>query len=236
MHLHYLQHVPFEWPGRIAAWAADREHDLTGTHLFDGESLPSLDAFDWLIVMGGPMSVHDEATHPWLVDEKRLIRRAIDAGKPVLGICLGAQLIADVLGADITQCDEPEIGWFPVEATEAATASPLFYNLPDTYDVLHWHGETFDLPAGAVRMASSAGCENQAFVFEDRVVGLQFHLESTPETVRELVANDTPPDTGKYVQTDDEIRTQFASFDSVQEWLTLLLDNLERTCNAEVKQ
>ena len=85
-------------------------------------------------------------------------------------------------------------------------------------------------------MASSAGCENQAFVFEDRVVGLQFHLESTPETVRELVANDTPPDTGKYVQTDDEIRTQFASFDSVQEWLTLLLDNLERTCNAEVKQ
>jgi GMP synthase-like glutamine amidotransferase len=187
--VHYLQHVEYEPPGYVAEWAREQGDEVTGTHLHDGESLPEPDAFDWLVVMGGPMGVYDDEEHPWLVDEQALIQEAITAEKGVLGICLGAQLVAAALGADVYPAEESEIGWFPVEATPAASATP-FSSLGETYEAFHWHGDTYDLPAGATHVARTGACENQAFLAEDgRVVGLQFHLEVTPETVEELLGS-----------------------------------------------
>ena len=228
MRVHYLQHVPFEGPGRIAAWAADREHDLTGTHLFDGESLPDLDTFDWLVVMGGPMSVHDTDEYPWLAAEKDLIRAAVDDDKIVVGICLGAQLVAEALEADVYEADTSEIGWFPVQATRNAAESPLFADLGEEYDVFHWHGDTFDLPEGATRMARTDACANQAFVYDNRVVGLQFHLESSPATVDEIIANSGDLPDGQLVQDAETMRATVEKTDSLEQRLRKLFDNLQR--------
>jgi GMP synthase (glutamine-hydrolysing) len=188
MRVQYLQHVAYEPPGYVAEWAREQGHEVTGTRLHEGESLPEPDAFDWLVVMGGPMGVYDTEDYPWLVDEQRLIRDAIATGKGVLGICLGAQLLAAAMGGDVYPAEGSEIGWFPVEATAGASSSPLFAPLGETYEAFHWHGDTFDLPAGATRVARTDACETQAFVAEDgRVAGLQFHLEVTPATIDDLV-------------------------------------------------
>jgi len=185
--VHYLQHVPFEGLGSIGPWLRAAGADVTATRFFEDPRLPSVAELDMLVVMGGPMSVNDEAVLPWLVDEKRFVREAIGQGKPVLGICLGAQLIASALGARVYPNRVKEIGWFPVSAPPVSRAD--LFQLPSSIEVFHWHGETFDLPPGAVRLASSEGCVNQAFQLGDGVVGLQFHLETTPESAREIVAN-----------------------------------------------
>ncbi|WP_101296441.1 type 1 glutamine amidotransferase [Halegenticoccus soli] len=224
-----VQHVSFEGPGTIERWAVDRGHELTRTRLFDGDSLPSVADFDWLIVLGGPMSVRDEAEYPWLADEKALVRDAIDAGKTVVGICLGSQLIAEVLGAEVYEAERREIGWLPVEATPEAADLPPFAPLGDEYDAFHWHGETFDLPAGATRAAGTDACPNQAFVFDDRVVGLQFHLESSPETVEELLRNaDEDLSEGRYVQNAATIRAQLDKAGPLESRLRTVFDGLER--------
>jgi GMP synthase-like glutamine amidotransferase len=189
MRIHALQHVPFEPPGSIEAWARRAGHALATTHLYRGELFPALEDPDLLVVLGGPMSVHDEARYPWLVDEKRLIERTIAAGRRVLGICLGAQLIAQVLGARVYANDEKKIGWFAVEATKAARTAPAFEDFARRLLAFHWHGETFDIPAGAVHVARSAACAHQAFAFGERVAALQFHLETTPAGARALIAH-----------------------------------------------
>ena len=201
---HYLQHVPFESPGCILPWLEQRGASVTSTRLFEAHTLPAVGDFDLLIVMGGPMSVNDEAGHPWLIAEKRLVRDAIDAGRAVVGVCLGAQVIASALGCRVYRNEAREIGWFPVSATPAAAAGSLRW--PDELIVFHWHGETFDLPSGAVRLASSEGCLNQGFQIGDRVVGLQFHLEATPETAAAMVEHcrhELTPD--RYVQSEQEL-------------------------------
>jgi GMP synthase-like glutamine amidotransferase len=189
MRIHCLTHVPFEGPAGIADWAQARRHALTVTPLYAGYPPPDAASYDWLVVMGGPMGVGDEAAYPWLVVEKRAIRDAIDAGKTVLGVCLGAQLIAEVLGARVYRNAHPEIGWMSIELTPEALESPLFGFLPPSLQVFHWHGDTFDLPPGAVHLARSGACAHQAFSCAGRVLGLQFHLESTPASVRDLVTH-----------------------------------------------
>ncbi len=205
MNIHYLQHVPFEGLGAIAQWAAERGHSVTRTRLFNDDLLPAVDEVDMLIVMGGPMGVHDGEEHPWLAEEKRCVREFVEAGKPVLGICLGAQLIAAALGARVYKTPFKEIGWFRLELTKEGTASPLA-GLSDIGAVFHWHGETYDLPEGAVLLASSEGCVNQAFSINDKVVGLQFHIEMGREEIAAIVEN-CPDDItqGKYVQSPDEM-------------------------------
>lgn len=186
MRLHVLQHVPFEGPARIAEWAAGRHHALAVSHLYAGDPLPPIESFDQLIVMGGPMSVHDEAEYSWLASEKACIEDAIAAGRSVLGVCLGAQLIAQVLGAQVVRNPCKEIGWFPVEFTAEAKATPLCRGLPERFDAFHWHGERFGIPPDAVHLARSQACAQQAFLFDDRVLALQFHLESSPTSVAAL--------------------------------------------------
>ena len=187
MRLHWLQHVPFEDAGNIIPWAAARNWDISCTRLFEDEPLPPIDEVDWLIVMGGPMSIHDESQHPWLVAEKKYIDAAIRNNRVVIGICLGAQLIAQVLGARVTKAFEPEIGFFAVDRTEASEDSPVFAALPHQFTALHWHGETFDIPDGATHLARTAPCESQAFEYGRRIWALQFHLETTQNGVESLI-------------------------------------------------
>lgn len=178
MRLHYVQHVPFESLGLIRGWAEKRGMEISSTALFERHvTLPTPDAYDVLIVMGGPMGVYDEEAFPWLREEKKHIREAIAAGKAVLGICLGAQLIANVLGAKVAPHTHKEIGWYPIAFTDEAAGHPLLAGLNTGMTVLHWHGDRFDIPEGALRLASSKACDNQAFLYGGRVLGLQFHLE-----------------------------------------------------------
>lgn len=204
MRAHYLQHAPFETPGAIEGWLRGQGYGITSTHLYVDDLLPQLNEIDLLIIMGGPMSVNDEAGYPWLVEEKAFIRSVIDAGIPVLGICLGAQLIADAMGGRVYANSQQEIGWYPVRALERERAD--VFALPDTTTVLHWHGETFELPAGAVRLASSDICQNQAFQLGDRVIGLQFHLEADRQVLDGFVsacADDLQP--ADHVQSAEQI-------------------------------
>jgi GMP synthase (glutamine-hydrolysing) len=187
MKLHSFQHVPFEGPGIIADWAAAQGVQVTATRWYEDARPPDIDAIDWLVVMGGPMGAYDEERYAWLREEKRCIEQAIKQGNVVIGVCLGAQLIADVLGARVYPHTQKEIGWFPIELTEAGQQSPLFGFLPPQLKVFHWHGDTFDLPHGAVHIARSAVCENQVFVYEERVIGLQFHMEMTRTGVEAIV-------------------------------------------------
>ena len=188
MRIHCLQHVPFEGPFGIADWADARGHSLMVSPLYAGAVPPDPADFDWLVIMGGPMGVGDESEYPWLIQEKTLIRRSIEARKTLVGVCLVAQLIAAVLGARVYRNREKEIGWMPIELTAAGQASPVCGLLPASLPVFHWHGDTFDLPAGAVHLARSLACEQQAFLYDGRVLGLQFHLESTAESVAGICA------------------------------------------------
>ncbi len=186
MRAHYLQHVPFEGLGSIQGWLEQAGYQITATPFYTDPTLPALDAIDLLVVMGGPMSIHDEAEYPWLQAEKAFVRSAIEAGIPTLGVCLGAQLMADAMGGAVTPNAQKEIGWFPIQAT--ADAGDTF-RFPDACEVFHWHGETFRLPPGAVRLARSAACENQAFQLGPRAIGLQFHLETTAESAQAIVSH-----------------------------------------------
>lgn len=189
MRIQVLQHIEFEGPANILEWAEERGHALAVTHLYAGEPLPALNEFDFLVIMGGPMNIYEYDRHPWLTSEKELIRASVDGSKIVLGVCLGAQLIADALGGGVYPNEHKEIGWLPVRLTSAAAESPVFTGWPREFTAFHWHGDTFDLPPVARHIALSEGCKNQAFAVGDRVVGLQFHIESTWDSVEALLAN-----------------------------------------------
>lgn len=187
MRIHVIRHVPFEGPAAIAKWAASRGHSLTES-LALTETLPTLEDVDLVVVMGGPMDADDEVTSPWLVAEKRWVRDAMDAGKLVLGVCLGAQILAELAGGRVKRGRHREIGYFPVRRTPEAAEDLVFAALPDVLVVGHWHGDTFDLPEGVEPAYSSDVTVNQAFSLNGgRVVGLQFHLEWTREALEELI-------------------------------------------------
>ena len=187
MRLHVIQHVAFEGPVLIGEWAAERVHELT-SGLALTEEFPAVEDVDFLVVMGGPMAADDEVASPWLRAEKHYVAETIAAGRLVLGVCLGAQIVAEVLGGTVKRNPEPEIGWYSMCRTPAGLEEPLLDAWPETMVVGQWHGDTFDLPAGLDPLMSSAACANQGFVFDTRVVGLQFHLEWTLESLLALVA------------------------------------------------
>jgi GMP synthase (glutamine-hydrolysing) len=175
-----VQHVAFEGPGAIAQAVADAGAALTVLRMDRGDLLPPpavLGEVAGLVVMGGPMSVSDDLA--WLAEERVLLRRAVDAGLPVLGVCLGAQQLAAALGAPVFEGPAPEYGVGEVHLTTAAISDPVLGPAPSPLPCVHWHGDTFDLPDGAVRLAGNAAYENQAFRFGDRAYGLQFHVEVT---------------------------------------------------------
>lgn len=204
MQAHYLQHVPFEGLGSIAPWLQNAGYEISCTQLFNTEELPEIADIDLLIVMGGPMSVNDGLEYPWLAAEKQFIKNAVEAEIPVLGICLGAQLIASSMGGKVSQNSVKEIGWFPVKAVQPKRS--FVFQFPEETSVFHWHGETFNLPNGAIQIARSEGCENQAFQIGNNIIGLQFHLETTPISAQAIVENcgDELVD-GEYIQSEADI-------------------------------
>lgn len=215
MKAHVFQHVPFEGPGSIQSWLALHAAHIGFTRFYDADPLPALAEVDLLIVMGGPMSVNDESTLPWLVAEKQFIREAIAAGKAVVGICLGAQLIANAMGSRVYPGEHKEIGWFDIVARPHAANAHELFALPDTTRVFHWHGESFELPSGATLLAGSAACVNQVFQVGARVIGLQCHLETTPESADAILIHcrDELHDSlgNPFVQSEDEIRAEPAA-------------------------
>jgi GMP synthase-like glutamine amidotransferase len=225
--VHYIEHVPFETPGYILQWAKEKGHTISSTKIHKNESLPDTDSFDFLIIMGGPMGVYDELIHPWLIDEKLFVKEAISCNKIVLGICLGSQLIADVLDAKVYPNKHKEIGFFPISFSTEIKHNAVFEGMPKTQNVFHWHGDTFDLPHGATLIASSDACVNQAFTYKKKVVGLQFHLEVTEDILRGLLEhgkNEIVP--APYIQSMDIITKQIDNLKLCHEMMEKLLDKL----------
>jgi GMP synthase-like glutamine amidotransferase len=249
MRVHCFQHVPFEGPGSITRWLESRSARITSTRFFEDARLPEMEEIDWLIILGGPMSVNDVAAFPWLHQEKSFIAEAVARKKVVLGICLGAQLIASALGASVYSMPQPEIGWFPIEQTGRGgpiLADRLFPagtggnaqaraggNAQARADVFHWHGETFDMPVGGLGFARSEACKNQAFVIGDRVVGFQFHLETTPTAARVMInAGRSELAPGPFVQSEEEILSSPERFDRINALMAGVLEALSQVPSA----
>ncbi|HES76742.1 MAG TPA: type 1 glutamine amidotransferase [bacterium] len=225
MNISILQHMSHEGPGSIADWATERGHQHQTHHLYQDDAPPTVGDFDLLVVLGGDMSVHDQADHPWLAPERELIRAALSAGKPVVGICLGAQQIAYALDAAVYPNDQREVGFWPIR--KIADTLPL----PDELDVLHWHGDTFDLPPDARLFASSEGCRNQMFLAANGLaLGLQCHIETTAEMVDDFCRDDAaylspPPGHGRWMQSAAAMRAETQSYAAMRSALFALLDS-----------
>jgi len=213
-----------EGMGKIADWIHERGHTVNCTRLHRNDPLPLENEFDLLLIMGGPMNIYEYRNYPWLPAEKETIKRAIDSGKKVLGICLGAQLIADVLGAKIYQNAQMEIGWYPVHFKSVKKSIPAFAAFPESLTVLHWHGDTFDLPEGAVNLAESAACRNQAFIYGDRVIGLQFHIEMDEPDVNAFLDDILPEPIPGQIQSAQQISEGNHHLPSIHSALYSMLD------------
>lgn len=187
MKVHIFQHVHFEWIGILEEWVRSNYHQLTATRFYESFQLPECEEKDLLIIMGGPMGAMDEAKYPWLKEEKRCVEQFIKAGKKVLGICLGSQIISDVLGARVYPAKKKEIGWFTVFNPESTRMPHPVFTINQSQTVFHWHGDTFDLPEGASHLYSSVVCPNQGFLWKKQVLGFQFHFEVTPHSMIQMI-------------------------------------------------
>jgi len=228
MNIHVLQHVPFEGPGIITDWCLSRGHRLGITPLYSPDHrLPPEDALDMLIIMGGPMGVYDEDIYPWLKAEKAFIHTFLQRDKPVLGICLGAQLLALCSGAIVRPAPQKEIGWFPVKPTAAARNEPWFYSLFENNPILfHWHGDRFEIPKDAVELAFTEANDNQAFLLNKKVLGLQFHAEVNEDGLRHMVQEgEHELEEGAYIQP-AEILLASPSFNRAHPIMQAILDHL----------
>ncbi len=223
-----VTHVPFEGPGTIADWAHARGHRLEVYRAYERDSAHPGE-HEMLVVMGGPMGVQDEDAHAWLAPEKRFVAAAIESGAYVLGVCLGAQIVAEVLGAIVERGPHKEIGWFPVRLTEAGRTSSVFGRLPEEFEVLHWHGDIFEIPDGATRTVESDAFSNQAFEYDDgRVVALQFHLEETAKTLETLIeaGGHEIEAGGRWVQSAEDMMRRPERFTDSRRLLSTLLDSM----------
>lgn len=231
MKIHCIQHVKFEALGTITEWIEKKNHHLSTTHLYEKESFPETDTFDLLIVMGGPMNIYEYEQYPWLREEKAFLEKNVAEGKAVLGICLGAQLLADVLKAKVFKNTYKEIGWFPVSVIKDGKSEvSLLEGVPDQFTAFHWHGDTFDLPEGAGRLFESEACKNQGFIYENRVIGLQFHVEMSNQAIRNVIENCRDEIVkGKYIQNDDEMLEREDFLIDSKRLMFRLMDNLENT-------
>lgn len=211
METYIFQHVEFEGPGILVPLLKARGHNIHIVKLYAGDPIPHEDDIGFAILLGGPMSVLDEASYPYFVREKELCKDMVQLGKPILGICLGGQMIASAFRAAILKSPEKEVGWFPIQwnACRGKHGTGI-----TTINALHWHGEMFMIPKEATKLASSEGCENQAFKLGS-AIAMQFHLEASPESVESMLKNcrdDYANTTGKFIQSEKEIRDFSAQY------------------------
>mgnify|MGYP000225700075 CR=1 FL=1 len=231
-----LQHDPLDGPGALLEWAETGGHVVSYCPICQSEPLPPLGSFDLLVSLGGPMGAYEEGKYPWLAEEKQYLREALASGKKILGLCLGAQLIADALGGRAFRHSCKEFGWQPIEPTEAGrewfgTSEVLEKDGKGIFYAFQWHGDTYTLPPGAVQLARNEATEQQAFLLEGhgpfggKVLGTQFHLEWTEEMAREALAEPgVAPPSSPYVQSPEEILSDIALFDSAKKRFFALLD------------
>ncbi len=202
----------------------ERGCTLSRTCMYEDQSLPSIHDIDALVVMGGPMGVHDDDSYPWLTLEKEFIESVIKLDIPVLGVCLGAQLIANVLGAEVTKNVHEEIGWFPVSFVKEMEGDRVNV-LPNKFDALHWHGDTFAIPTGGSHFLASEGCAHQGFVYGHATLALQFHLEMLPSNVEAIYHEcGNPKKTGTYIQSLDEMLAPAENFQHAYKVLENVLE------------
>lgn len=225
LRVHWLQHAVHEGLGCIGPWLKKRRYSVGHTRLYSGEALPGPDEFDWLIVMGGPMNIYQYVQYPWLLKEKEFINDAIVNNKKVLGICLGSQLIADVLGGPVNKNNNAEIGFFDLHLTEDASATGALAILPRRFSGFHWHGDTFAIPPGARNFYESDACVNQAFSWGLRVYGLQFHLEVTHSDAKTWLELEQPTP-APYVQSKGKILKEPARFEMNNRLMVQVLEQL----------
>jgi GMP synthase (glutamine-hydrolysing) len=220
-------HVPFEGPANMLDWVKKKGHSLRYTRFYQGDALPDASGVDLLIIMGGTMDVYDFHMHDWMEDEIAWVKDFIRMDKPVLGICLGAQIIAAALGEEVFPGPHREIGWHNLQFFPSLGDFKIFSELPVSRKVFHWHGDTFNIPEGAIRIAASQAFPNQGFIYNNKVLAMQFHLEVTTESVKELVENcrDELVD-GPHIQSEKEILSEQKYFQSNQEVLYQFLDYL----------
>ena len=228
MRIHWLQHVPFEGLGSMEGWFLSRNHSLTCSRLYENSSMPSVEEFEWLVVMGGPMGVRDNDAFPWLEQEVELIRSALKNEKRILGVCLGAQLMAHAMGASVYRNPHKEIGWFPVDSPKEKT-NAFVEILPPRFDAFHWHGNTFGIPESAQEIGSSEATKNQGFSMGTNALALQFHLELRPaDTTRITEACSDDLTTGPYVQQPSRFTSSSERFHQANMLMGSLLELLEK--------
>lgn len=242
MKIHCLQHLKNDTLGNIGVWIDKKEYKLTRTLLYEDALFPAPEEFDLLLIMGGTMSVYQEDEYPWLKPEREFVRKTIEAGKPVLGSCFGAQMIAEVLGGKVTKNRYKEIGWhmvWPIEekieqSPRELKGSKLLSCMFPEFTGFMWHGDTFEVPDGAVKLLESEACANQGFIYNGKVLGLQFHPEANRQWVRNLI-RDSGHDlvSGKYIQSEKEILGQESFFDSSRNLAFSLMDWFEEKCKQE---
>lgn len=207
MNISFILHASFEKPGVIEHWAKKNGHSIQKVNPYRGETLPSVDAFDFLVVMGGPQSPLEMDKSPYLQDEIMLIKQAIDSNKRIIGVCLGAQLISEALGAKTERSPHREIGMHLLELLDDAKHDPVFSHFPAKFEVMHWHNDMPGIPEGAVLLAKSAGCPRQAYRYGDRIYGFQCHFEFTNDLLKGMIENCVGDlvEKGKYIQSVKEI-------------------------------
>jgi GMP synthase-like glutamine amidotransferase len=229
MKVHYFQHVSFEGLGYIETWLNENKHSVSSTKFFEKNYvIPEINEIEALIVLGGPMSVYDESKYPWLHEEKIFIEDCILDGKKVLGICLGAQLMAVCLGSNVFTAKNKEIGWFEVEPTKECEKIPWLYELfRKNPTVFHWHGDKFEIPySNCFSFLSSKANDNQAFYYDKNVIGLQFHIEVNENTTNLMLENGYGEiQEQQFIQSENEIIKGLANVENCNEIMNKLLLN-----------
>jgi GMP synthase (glutamine-hydrolysing) len=231
MRLHLLEHDPIDFSNtNISIWAQKKGYPLTHTYLCNNERLPAIDDFDWLIVMGGSPHAWEEDVHPWLPDEKTFIGEVLDRNKIILGICFGAQLLAETLGGDVFVNPHKEIGWYDVTLTAEGQRSYLFQNVPPQFTTFHWHSDHFELPPGCTRLAYSQATANQAYISQRHpVAGIQFHPEYSLAMVKYFAREFSDEwHGGPYVAGREKVLAQTDKIPETYGLMATLLDNMDR--------
>ncbi|MFC1728880.1 type 1 glutamine amidotransferase [candidate division KSB1 bacterium] len=234
--VHYLQHDDFVRPAETDTWARQKGHPVTRSKLLpdrdglrhEANTFPDPASFDLLIIFGGTMSTYDDKEFRWLTNEKKFVERTVQSGKAVYGICMGAQMLAAVLGANVYRNRYKEVGWHEVTLTPEAARSQVFGILPDRFMAMHWHGDVFDIPRDCTRIAFSEATPNQAFEYDSRIFATQFHPEYNLQSVEEGIQY-TPEDLNcsAYAQSAEEILKNRHYFPAMHEKLFTILDGIE---------
>jgi len=231
MRLHLLQHDPVDWSRtNITMWAQNKGYPFAHTYLCNNEKLPAVDDFDWLMVMGGSPHAWEEDTYPWLPDEKEFIARVLNHNKIILGVCFGAQLLAEALGAEVFPNPDKEIGWYEVTLTPEGQRSYLFQDVPQQFITFHWHADHFSLPPGCTRLARSEASANQAYICRKRpIAGIQFHPEYHLALVEYLAREwGDEWEKGRFVAGKEKVLSQTDQLPETYGLMATILDNMDR--------